>query len=650
MAFLRDEPAKDTNMETEPIKAPAINVLLVEDNPGDARLIEQMLSETGGVSFDLEWVERLSEGLERTSAGDIDVVLLDLSLPDSQGLDTFTSAYAHAPQVPIILLTGLDDEESAVRAVREGAQDYLVKGQVEGDLLVRAIQYAIERKQAERALIQAAQLWQDTFDAIENMVAILDRDCRVVRANRAMKEAFAGQKVIGAHCYGLFHGTEEPVSECTTCGTFRTGEAAHMERHEEHLGNRWISTSTYPITERDGTVQQVVHVAHDITEQKHTEERIQRQNRLTAVGQLGAGIAHDFNNLLTGIIGYAELASEELDPNSKVYQYIAAIPKLGSRGADLTRQLLTFSRQTAVTRKPMDLVPLVKEVAKMLQRTLPEHIVIQTTPSQRVATINADPTQIQQVIMNLCVNAGQAMPEGGELTLEAATVVLDEEYSGHHPDVTPGEHVCLSVRDTGVGMTSEVQERIFEPFFTTKEVGEGTGLGLSVVYGIVKSHEGHIGFYSEVGRGTEFNIYFPSIDAEEAREEVSAKGPLPIGTENLLFVEDEPMVLRAGRAMLESLGYTVLTAKDGEEGLKAYLAHWDEVALVLTDMVMPRMGGRELCEALTRINPEVKIVLVSGYSLNQSLDDLRASGFRGFVHKPFRVDDLARTVREVLDE
>lgn len=636
-------------METESIKILPIKVLLVEDNPGDARLIREMLPETSDVPFDLACVDRLSDGLERMASGDMDVVLLDLSLPDSQGLDTFIRARDHAPQMPIILLTGLDDKESAVTAVREGAQDYLVKGQVDGNLLVRAVQYAIERKQAERALVQAAQHWQNTFDAIEDMVAIIDRDYRVLRANRAMSEAFAGQEMIGAHCHELFHGTEESLPECPTCQTFRTGEATHMELHEEHLGDRWINMSAYPIREKDNAVQQIVHVVRDITEQKLAEERIQRQNRLTAVGQLGAGIAHDFNNLLTGIIGYAELASETLDPGSRVYQYINAIPKLGVRGADLIKQLLTFSRQADVERKPMNLVPLIKEIVKMLERTLPESIDIRMVGMDQVAAINADPTQIQQVIMNLCVNAGHAMPEGGELTLEINSVSLDREYCGHHPEAKPGDYIRLSVRDTGVGMTSDVQERAFEPFFTTKKVGEGTGLGLSVVYGIVRAHEGHIGIYSEVGKGTQFNVYIPSTSIEEACEEAPKEGHLPVGTEHLLFVEDEPMVLGAGRAMLESLGYTVLTAKDGEEGLKTYLAHWDEISLVLTDMVMPRMGGRDLHEALTRVNPEVKVVLVSGYSMNQSLDELMSAGFKGFVHKPFRADNLARAVREALD-
>ena len=636
-------------METESIKILPIKVLLVEDNPGDARLIREMLPETSDVPFDLACVDRLSDGLERMASGDMDVVLLDLSLPDSQGLDTFIRARDHAPQMPIILLTGLDDKESAVTAVREGAQDYLVKGQVDGNLLVRAVQYAIERKQAERALVQAAQHWQNTFDAIEDMVAIIDRDYRVLRANRAMSEAFAGQEMIGAHCHELFHGTEESLPECPTCQTFRTGEATHMELHEEHLGDRWINMSAYPTREKDNAVQQIVHVVRDITEQKLAEERIQRQNRLTAVGQLGAGIAHDFNNLLTGIIGYAELASETLDPGSRVYQYINAIPKLGVRGADLIKQLLTFSRQADVERKPMNLVPLIKEIVKMLERTLPESIDIRMVGMDQVAAINADPTQIQQVIMNLCVNAGHAMPEGGELTLEINSVSLDREYCGHHPEAKPGDYIRLSVRDTGVGMTSDVQERAFEPFFTTKKVGEGTGLGLSVVYGIVRAHEGHIGIYSEVGKGTQFNVYIPSTSIEEACEEAPKEGHLPVGTEHLLFVEDEPMVLGAGRAMLESLGYTVLTARDGEEGLKAYLSHWDEISLVLTDMVMPRMGGRDLHEALTRVNPEVKVVLVSGYSMNQSLDELMSAGFKGFVHKPFRADNLARAVREALD-
>ena len=639
-------------MNAEPTK-----VLLVEDNPSDARLIREMLFEERGDSasvvrqtFALECVERLSAGLARLSSGDIDVVLLDLSLPDSHGLGTFSKMHAEVPQVPIILLTGLDDEELGVTAVREGAQDYLVKGQVDDNLLVRAIHYAIERKRVGKALLLAAQHWQDTFDAIGDLVAILDRDHRVVRANQAMHEAFGGKEVLGVPCYGLFHGTERCILDCPVEKTFRSGKAAQTELREEHLGDRWLQIFSYPIKSEDGTVENVVHIARDTTEQRRTEERIQQHERLMAVGQLGAGIAHDFNNLLTGIMGYAELALDDLEPDSRAYQYITIIPKLGNRGANLIKQLLTFSRQTPTERRPMNLLPLVKEIVKMLQHTLPEHIVIRVVSPDRVATINGDPTQMQQVITNLCVNAAHAMPNGGELTLSVTDVTLDEEYCRHHTDVSPGNYVNLSVRDTGVGMTPEVQGHIFEPFFTTKEVGGGTGLGLAVVYGIIETHEGHIGVYSEEGKGTEFTVYLPTLDVGEAREDVSGEERLPGGTETLLFVEDESMVLGAGQMMLESLGYTVLAARNGEEALEIYLPRWDEIALVLTDMVMPKMGGGELYEALLRINPGVKVVLVSGYNIKASNSDLQALGFKGFVQKPFRRNGLARKIREVLDE
>ena len=395
----------------------------------------------------------------------------------------------------------------------------------------------------------------------------------------------------------------------------------------------------------------------EIGERKRAEEILKTQTeqlvhaqKMEAVGTLAGGIAHDFNNLLTQVIGFAELALLEPDGSPRWREYVAKLPENAQRAAKLIAQLLTFSRQAATEPQPLHLLNLVKETVKILERTVPESITLRVKVSPEVAQVNADPTQMQQVILNLCINASHAMPDGGELIVGLANATLDEAHCRHYAYGRPGDYVCLSVRDTGTGMPPEVQKRIFEPFYTTKGVGEGTGLGLAMVYGIVKSHEGHIDVSSEAGKGSEFRVYLPAMKVGATPVVAPEKESLVGGTETLLLVEDEGDVLDTGQVMLQGLGYRVLTAMNGEEAIQVYRAHQAEIDLVLTDMVMPKMGGQALYAALRQINPGVKAVLMSGYSLKQDIADLLAKGLKGFVQKPFNFARLGRAVRQALDE
>jgi PAS domain S-box-containing protein len=390
-------------------------------------------------------------------------------------------------------------------------------------------------------------------------------------------------------------------------------------------------------------------IVRDISERKRLEQQLFQAQKMEAIGTLAGGIAHDFNNELTGIIGFAQLALlEDLSPQAR--ECIARIPEQGKRAANLISQLLVFSRQAVVEKQTVSLLYLVKEAIRVLEHTLPENIAIRLDAPREVAPVNADPTQMQQVFMNLCINASHAMPDGGDLTVVLEDVTLDEEYCRQYVQARPGHYVCLSVRDTGAGMAPEVQARIFEPFFTTKEVGKGTGLGLAMVYGIVKEHGGHVNVYSEVGKGSEFKVYLPALETGTVKPGVAAQESLVGGTETLLLVEDQEWVMAAGKRMLERLGYTVLTATNGEEAIETYRAHRDAIALVITDMVMPKIGGQELYEALKRMDPDVRALLVSGYSLKEDVSDLRARGLKGFVQKPFDIYKLAQDVRRALDE
>jgi signal transduction histidine kinase len=391
-----------------------------------------------------------------------------------------------------------------------------------------------------------------------------------------------------------------------------------------------------------------VLVVRDVSEERQVQQRVQQQERLAVMGQLAAGIAHDFNNILTGIIGFAQLLRMQPDVPTSAKADLDRIIEQGRRAAHLVRQILDFSRRSTIERRPLDLSSFLKEAARFLQRTIPEniHIVLEIAPEEY--RVNADPTQLHQMLTNMAVNARDAMPEGGELRLGLSRFTLKPGEQVPFPGMPSGEWITLSISDTGVGIPQEVLPHIFEPFFTTKEVGEGTGLGLAQVYGIVKQHEGYIDVRSQVGVGTTFLVYLPALlepqmPGEEELEEI------PRGRgETVLLVEDGPEVLQAGLAMLEHLGYRVLTARDGQQALEVHAEHKDEIALVLSDVVMPRIGGQELCQLLRERDPTIKMVLVTGYPLGEEISELRAAGIAGWVRKPFMLEQLARVVRRAL--
>ncbi|MBI2195133.1 MAG: response regulator [Planctomycetes bacterium] len=413
-----------------------------------------------------------------------------------------------------------------------------------------------------------------------------------------------------------------------------------------------VQATVSAVRDSHGRVVAYRGTRRDITEQKRLQQQLLQAQKMESIGTLAGGIAHDFNNILTGIIGYAELALSMLDPGSRVYQFVANIPEQGQRAAGLISQLLAFSRRAITRMEPISLMPLLKEISKMLRRTLPENIEIRLNVSGEVDLVNADPTQMQQVVMNLATNAQDAMPAGGVLTFTLENVALDLEYCRRYPFAQPGRYVCLTVTDTGTGMPPEVLEHIFEPFFTTKEVGKGTGLGLSMVYGIVKTHKGHITVSSRVAVGSEFKVHLPVIETEAPRTGtgVTVDKKIPDrGHETVLLVEDETMVLQVGQQMLQSLGYQVLTARNGREGLERFHEHHQNIHLVVLDLVMPEMGGEELFFKLHEIDPALKVVLMSGYSIQEKLDGLRDHGLKGFVLKPFTLQSLGRAVRDALD-
>ncbi len=429
----------------------------------------------------------------------------------------------------------------------------------------------------------------------------------------------------------------------------RTGQLTGVELQLRRKDGREITALEYARAVRDTRGQLLYYEGTliDITEKKSLEQQLLQAQKMQSIGTLVGGIAHDFNNMLTGIWGYTQLLLNQVEPSGIVYDNLRQIELISERASDMVGQLLAFSRKDMGREAPVSLHPFLKEIGKLLERMMPEDIEIELDLAPVNFIVEANPTQLQQVIMNLAVNARDAMPQGGRLRIGTTVKTLDEAFYRTHPGLLPRSYVCLSVSDTGVGIPPEVQPRIFDPFFTTKEIGKGTGLGLSVVYGIVKNHDGAIEVASQVGSGTTIHIYWPL--AETTAESVESS---PVrstgGTETILLVEDDSMVLQLAQAALEYYGYRVLTARDGLEGLDVYRQNQSEIALVILDVGMPRMGGRDTFKELKQMNPTVKVLLATGYNPGETVEEMIKEGARGLVRKPYQVHTLAEAVRAAL--
>jgi PAS domain S-box-containing protein len=514
-----------------------------------------------------------------------------------------------------------------------------------------------ERKQAETAMRQSEERFRQVVENIQEVFWMVD-----VKDGKMLYISPGYEKIWGRSCDALYQSPEawfEAIhSDDRERVTQRFAADAVTQHDEEYRilrpdgSVRWIHDRAFPIRDGNGNVYRIAGVAEDITERRQIEERLRQSQKMEAIGQLAGGVAHDFNNILAAVMMEVELAATVKHLPQDARESLQVIGGAADKAAALTRQLLLFSRRQVMQPRRLDMNNAVTNLAKMLQRILGEDVKVELHLHPAPVIVHADSGMIDQVIMNLAVNARDAMPMGGRLVIQTAERLINDEELRASPDASPGRHVCLSVSDTGMGMTEEVKAHLFEPFFTTKEPGKGTGLGLATIFGIVKQHRGWIRVYSEVGQGTTFRIFLPSIDMgvdAPAGEVATAKARG--GTETILLVEDEVSVREVTRRMLERHGYKVLEAVSGTEALRVWGAHGDRVQLVFTDLVMPGgIGGRELAEQLRFIQPNLKIVFTSGYSAEMGGGAL---GFRegvNFVQKPSSLNQVLDTIRRCLDE
>jgi two-component system cell cycle sensor histidine kinase/response regulator CckA len=683
-----------SNVEAVPgVKtARPLKALLIEDSPEEAELVLLELRRAGfAVSWERVETEAALERAMRTQSWD--VVISDFAMPRFDGLSAFHIVKAADPELPFIFVSGVLGEERAVEAIRNGARDYVLKGNLRRltAAVWRELDESEQRRQrrlAESALRVEERRYRSIFDSAAVALAELDFSSirqwlaglnaggirnvheylagrpdearvvadklRVLDANQAMVsllEAQTREELLGS--LGRLLG---PVSEAPWSALLQAVLDARPYIQTE-LDLRTVGGRTVPvmlsmrIPAAEADFQNIIVSMLDVSEQRHMAERAREAQRLETVGRLAGGVAHDFNNLLAVIGSFASIVRDDLAGHESAQKDLDVILDATRRAASLTNQLLAFSRRQIQELQLVNVNRVVEELDKILRRLIGEDIELGMTTASDLGTVKADPSQIEQVLMNLAVNARDAMPKGGKLTIATRNETLRRARTGAGGEPMPaGDYVVMAVTDNGIGMDEATRRRIFEPFFTTKEPGKGTGMGLSTVYGIIKQSGGHIEVSSQPGAGATFEVYLPRVSAESEKESRFRGAPRPDrGTETVLLVEDDDLVRKAARRILETDGYQVLEAGNGAEALAVAEQHGGTIDLLLTDVVMPRMNGRDLATALRLCRPRVKVIYVSGYA-GGLIDSEDPGERRAHLRKPFSPAALLGKVREQLDE
>jgi two-component system, cell cycle sensor histidine kinase and response regulator CckA len=682
------------DLSPQTIKYPDIRILLIEDSLADARLLAEILKDHPTNQFSLVHVERLGEAIRQLNADKFDVALLDLTLPDSSGLDSLDALTQQSPSLPIVVLTNTNDDELALAAVRHGAQDYLVKRRVNLDILVKSVQYAIERKQTQTAL----RYVNETLE-----LRVRERTAALEMANESLRQEVESRESIqnrlglaqqagkigtfewNTHTnifiwsvelealYGLapgsfgdspdrwlatIHPEDRPkiVAELERAlggsagASIPTANGLDLEFRTIDPDDRihWIAVKSKIFPDGAGDLARTIGIHMDITEKKQLEAQFLRAQRLESLGTLASGIAHDLNNILTPMLSVAQLLPLRLtNLDERTQNLLRILESSAHRGADLIKQILAFA--SGIEGKLICFQPshILFDIRKIIQQILPKSIEIDIDIPKDLWMVMSDMTQLHQVLMNLCINARDAMPHGGTLTIQAANRSIDESFARLHLGAAVGNYVGITVTDTGTGISPQLMNRIFDPFFTTKEVGKGTGLGLSAVLGIIKSHGGFLDLQSEVDRGTQFQIYLPVCNSPSQTHEDEPE--LRSGQQELILVVDDELAIgELIKTTLETYNYRVLTAKDGAEAISIYADRRKEIDSVLVDMMMPVIDGLATVTVLQQLNPDLPVVIMSGLNSAEAVDRAKRFGCRHFLAKPFTTSDLLQTLSDSL--
>jgi PAS domain S-box-containing protein len=627
-----------------------LDVLLIEDDEDDYLITQALLERAQTLNCTLDWASSYDEGLEAVLDDAYDAYLVDYRLGARTGLDLLEEVNEQGGvQGPIILLTGQGDLEVDLSAMEAGAADYLSKDQIDAPLLERSLRYAVERKAAERQIREQAQLLDSARDAI----LAYDMDGHIVYWNEGAERltGWSKEHIIGEWAHECLYDPDEEdkLQQCHET-MMEEGEWKGELRMRTEDGDERIVESRWTLV-RDavGHPKHVLVINTDVTERKQLEKQFLRSQRMESIGRLVGGIAHDLGNLLMPITLSVKVLRRRLEQaDDKIDQTLSMIQKSAERGGNMVEQVLAFARGVEGERVSLQVGTIIEEIEGITDETFPENIDVRTDVAEGLPQVVGDATQIQQVLMNLCVNARDAMPDGGTLSIEASPVELGEDDAQRNIDAEPGSCVCIRVQDTGTGMPDEVADKIFEPFFSTKEEGEGTGLGLSTAYSIIQSHDGFIDVTSEMGEGTTFRVYLP-ISEEPDVQRAASDGPTTAATgngERILVVDDETFILETAREALRDKGYRVHTAAGGDEALQQIDENGD-VDAVITDLRMPNMDGLDLIRTLRAQHPNLPIIAASGVADGQSEEALTA-GAHTFLAKPFDEDTLQKALQEAL--
>ncbi len=644
----------------------------------EIRMTESLKILLGDKGYDIETFQNGHDALNFLGTRECDLVLMDVMMPVMNGFEALSHIRNHHPEVTVIIMTGQASIDSAIRALRGGAYDYLCKP-FEYDELIKKVENALGHRRLSREknlihhqLQSTEARYQYLVHNSPDIIFTLGSQNKFVFITDKIKNCttMSSQDLLGRNFTSIVHHQDldkvtkyfrevrsgkvtkdllELRLKCESCGhngSSCTGSHPEMELKAVTMTNGFVQGSGDPPSEIYGIIRDVTQRRRDEEEKRALESQLRQAQKMEAIGTLAGGIAHDFNNLLMGIQGNISMLLMHCDATHPHHERLKKIEKHIENGSKLTSQLLGYARKGKYEVKPIDLNRTIEDTAQTFGR-MKKEIRFYLALAPDLAPIEADSSQIEQVLMNLFLNAADAMPGGGNITVKSTTVDHSIIKSGFYKP-KPGRYVLMSIRDTGIGMDEKTKERIFEPFFTTKEMGRGTGLGLASVYGIIKGHHGFIEVESAVSGGTTFYIYIPASEAAIPEMTASASETILRGEGTILRVDDEEGILEIGKSMLENLGYQVLTSRTAEEALSCYENRKDRIKLVLLDMIMPGMNGGKIYDRIKTINPQVKVILISGYSIEGEAREILARGCNGFIQKPFKIKELAKKIGDII--
>ncbi|MGA9884982.1 MAG: response regulator [Candidatus Acidiferrales bacterium] len=641
---------------SESAGAKPFRLLIAEDDPNDLELCLRGLKKSE-ICFVAETVATRDEFVRKLGESQYDVVISDYRMRGWTGMDALATVRERAPGVPVILLTGTLGDELAVQCLKLGVTDYVLKDNLAR--LPSVLRRAREETQLRTAETQAIAALRESEARYRGLVNNATYGIYWVDGNGDL--LFVNPALVQM----LGYESEQGLLAVKSSRTFYADLSVRDRVHGEYANDgrvdivvewrrkdgRLISVRLHGRQVSDPSRPEpcVEVIVEDITERLQLEKQLIQAQKFEAIGQLAGGIAHDFNNMIGAIIGWADLGIEECEVGSRVHRHFEKVRQQADRAAALTKQLLAFARRQILEPRTIDLNKVAVETLSLLENVIGSNIEIRATLAPDLALVRADPVQIEQVLMNLCINARDAMPDGGSLLVETSNAALDQEFCSREPQATPGNYAILSIADSGTGMDRATLDRIFEPFFTTKELGKGTGLGLATVYGIVIQHGGFMSVRSEPGCGSTFRAYFPVSAEKPIKESPPDSCPMQRGSETILIAEDHEELRQVAHETLASLGYQVIVAVDGEEAMREFTANRERISLALLDVMLPKIGGTEVFARIHSGSPELPVILCTGYSPDISqLDRARQHGM-SILQKPYSPRDLALRVREALD-